>query len=105
MIVEARTKRTNIDKDNSRLDLFLPRFKHQPLMSVHIGFEGRPIKFFSELKDLPKKCITIHKSIVNKTNRKKTPLIRGAIYRCGYRCECCEEEAAVYIYMPEQVIK
>lgn len=105
MIVEANVKRTNIDKNNARLDLFLPRFKFRPLMSIHIGFEGRPIKFFSELKDLPKKCITIHKSKTDRVNRNKTPLIRGAIYRCGHRCECCNEEESIYIYLPEQVIK
>lgn len=105
MIVDAKIKITNIDKDRVRLDLFIPQFKFQPLMFVHVGFKDRSIKFFSERKDLPNKCITIHKSVIDKVSKNEIPLIRGAIYRCGHRCDCCEEEESVYIYMPQHVLE
>ncbi|MBW2149858.1 MAG: hypothetical protein JRI22_22945 [Deltaproteobacteria bacterium] len=98
MIVEARVVRTNITKDIARLDLFTPRFRMKPLMHIHIGFEGQPVKFFTEWEDLPNKEIKINKSPLPEDKFGKVPLIRGSIY-------CCKDNNTVFIHMPKQLIK
>lgn len=105
MIVEARTQRTNIDKDHARVDVFNPRFKSRPLISIDIENEEKRVLFFTKWHDLPNKCITVNRSKLDKELVGKTHLVRGALYRCGDECDCCKDDNIVYIYMPEQLIK
>jgi hypothetical protein len=105
MIVEARVKRTNLTKDKARIDVFNPRFRFKPLISIGIKHEGKKVKFFTSWNDLSThKCLTANGSKVAK-NKTGGALIRGTLFCCGDSCDCCDGENTVFIYMPEQLIK
>jgi len=105
MIIEANVKRTNLSKDAARIDIFSPKFRFRPLLSIHIKHEGKKVKFFTSWKDLAThKCLTVNGSRLSK-DKVGSDLIRGMIFCCGDSCDCCDSENTVFIYMPEQFIK
>ena len=105
MIVEAISKRTNLDKDNARIDVFNPRFKFRPLMSIDIKYAYKKVKLFTSWDDIPNdKCITVNDNKMPK-NKKPNVLVRGMLVCCGDNCDCCVGENTVFIYMPEELAK
>lgn len=97
MIVEAKVKRVNIDKDKARIDVFNPRFKFRSLISLHIQHEGKVVKFFTEWSDIKiSDVITINGTKISK-DQMGDRLVRGMVV-------CCEGDDTIYVHMPEQLI-
>lgn len=99
MLVDAVTKKRNIDKNTSRIDVFNPRFKFRALISLNIKYHGSSVKLFTQWSDIKNKVISINDNkISDSTKMKDIPLVRGMIV-------VCESDENVYVYMPERLVK
>jgi len=99
MLVDAVTKKKNIDKNTSRIDVFNPRFRFRSLISLNIKYDGLPVKLFTDWSDIKNKVSKINDNVILETTKiKDIPLVRGMIV-------VCESDDAIYVYMPERLVK
>jgi len=56
MITDAVVRKTQIDKDNHRLDVLSPKYSSgQPLAYLSRFYDGRPVKFITSWDDIMNK--------------------------------------------------
>ena len=99
MIVDAIVRIRNIDKNNSRVEIFTSKFQHgQPIILLHNKYKNSSIKLVTGWSDIPNVApITINGSSIPDSEIGKCNLTRGMFL-------ASVNDNTIYVVTPESLM-